>query len=75
MRLWKRARRPHFQWCQEYSELATYNAEVGHGLVHTPERRARMAAIQERYDQQTRETYPNHIFVTSTRTDGLVVPE
>lgn len=34
----------------EVDKLATYNAEVYRGLVHTDEKRAEMAELQRRFD-------------------------
>jgi len=35
---------------EKFSPLATYNSEVGRGLVHTPEWAARMAKLQQEFD-------------------------
>jgi hypothetical protein len=35
----------------EFAELADYNARVAKGILHAPEYQARMAALQERFDQ------------------------
>jgi hypothetical protein len=41
----------------EFAQLATYNAEVARGIVHTPEWKAKMAHEQERFDWQTRREF------------------
>ena len=51
------------RWRQQYPyedpywDLATYNAEVHRGIVHTPEYDARMAAKQEQF---LKEAAQNH---------------
>jgi len=35
----------------EFHQLATYNGEIGRGLVHTPEWKAKMAVSQERWNR------------------------
>jgi hypothetical protein len=34
-----------------FQPLATYNAEVGRGIMHTPEWDASMAALKREYDE------------------------
>ena len=41
----------------EFTQLATYNAERGRGIMHTPEWEAAMAALQARFDQGERERH------------------
>lgn len=36
----------------EINELGTFNAEEARGILHTSDWRARMAALQERFDRQ-----------------------
>lgn len=36
---------------REFDVLARYNAEVVRGIVHTPEWRAKMAELQERFNE------------------------
>ena len=38
-----------------YFDLARYNDEVAHGIMHTEHYKARMAAIQHRFDQEQRQ--------------------
>ena len=37
-------------WEQRFDELARYNSDVAHGLMHTPEHRARMKSMQADYN-------------------------
>jgi len=37
---------------QGYGELASYNAEVARGIVHTDQWKKYMAILQERYNQE-----------------------
>lgn len=41
----------------EWDELATYNSEKARGIVHTPEKVARMVAEQERFHRQNIEEW------------------
>lgn len=36
----------------DYDQLAIYNAEVARGIVHTPEWDQKMAAVQQRFNEQ-----------------------
>lgn len=47
----RRRREPRFPWRPEYDELARFNTQVSDGLVHTPEKRARMKELQAEYDE------------------------
>jgi hypothetical protein len=44
----------------EFAALATYNAELSRGIVHTPEWDARMAAEQARFDAKMRGVIPRN---------------
>ena len=50
-------RKRRFEWCDDYSLLATYNSEVARGIVHTPEWQARMQAVQDRFNRQSAEFF------------------
>ena len=39
-------------WEPRFDELARYNADVSHGLMHTSEHVARMKAMQADYNQK-----------------------
>lgn len=47
------------QWDREHrwDRLATYNAEVGRGIVHTPEYDAEMAKQQAAFHEEQRQCY------------------
>ena len=40
------------EWYARWGDLATYNAEVSRGLVHTPEWKAKMAEKQKQYNEE-----------------------
>lgn len=50
-----RQKKDAFNWRPEYDELATYNAEVIRGIVHTDIFNRRMAALQAQYDVEIKE--------------------
>jgi hypothetical protein len=47
------------KWPAWFNALATYNAELDRGIVHTPEWDAKMATIQAGYDDWARNGYPD----------------
>jgi len=47
-------RKPEFD---RWGPVATYNAEVARGIVHTPEYDAKMAEWQKLFDAEMREKY------------------
>lgn len=49
-----RRKREHFD---KWAPLATYNAEVARGIVHTPEWKEQMAKWQAMFDAEMAETY------------------
>jgi hypothetical protein len=42
-------------WKEGFGELATYNAEVSRGIVHTKERKDIMRKLQDRYNHSERQ--------------------
>lgn len=46
-----RARRRELEFNRQWGDLATYNTEVAHGIVHTPEYDEKMRLKQVDYDR------------------------
>lgn len=42
-------------WDDRFNALATYNAEIGRGIVHTKEHDEKMRHLQKEYDAKVRE--------------------
>lgn len=49
---WEKFKQEH-----RWDALATYNAEVARGLVHTPEWKAKMAEEQKLFDKEQHQRY------------------
>ena len=47
----RRSRRRALEFESRWGDLATYNAEVARGIVHTPEWQLKMAEKQQRYNR------------------------
>ncbi len=41
-----------FKWDDKFNKLAIYNSEVSRGIIHTEEFKAKMAVLQEEYNQR-----------------------
>jgi len=45
-------------WETRFDELACYNSDVAHGLVHTPEHKKCMVELQNEYNSKLRRMFP-----------------
>ncbi len=65
MSFWRRLW-PEPEPVSEWWQLATYNAEVGRGLVHTRQWKEKMAVEQARFDAQASRPHPDRPIVKET---------